>query len=191
LSAEERWQVIRYVRTFGKASAPVSQPTIDAPEALRSSLSTLFEAYDAYRGALVKGDDKASAAAQPALQSAVEQMRKVALTNAAPQLSAAWKDAVDSVSSAVDGLGKSAKLAERRAGFQQLSTQAESAWRQFGHTRKEPLCVFQSADGAMWIQGDRTPANPYGQAKDAAEPKLNKLLAAARPKEPDAKKGQA
>jgi mono/diheme cytochrome c family protein len=191
LSAEERWEVIRYVRTFGKASTAVSYPTIEAPEALRSSLSMLFEAYDAYRVSLVKADDKASAAAQPALQSAVEQMRKVAMANAAPQLSSAWKDAVDSVSSSVDGLAKSTKLAERRAGFQQLSTKAESAWRQLGHTRTEPLCVFQSADGAMWIQGDRTPGNPYGQAKDAAEAKLGKLLAAVRAKEPDAKKGHA
>ncbi len=183
LSAEERWQVIRYVRTFGKASIPVSYPTIDAPEALRSSLTALFDAYETCRASLAKGDDKAAAAAYPGIQSAVEQMHKVVLEGAPPQLGSAWKETVESVSSVVDGLGKSAELPARRAAFRLVSTKAETAWQQFGHTRKDPLYVFQSADGAVWVQADRSPTDPYGQAKDAAEVKPNKALAAMRPKE--------
>jgi mono/diheme cytochrome c family protein len=189
LSAEERWQVIRFVRTFGKASIPVSYPTIDAPEALRSSLTGLFDAYDTYRAALVKGDDKALAAADPGVQSAVQQMHKVILEGASPQLSSAWKETVESVSSAVESLVKAAKLPERRTNFGTLSTKAETAWQQFGHTRKDPLYVFQSADGAIWVQADRSPANPYGQVKDAPQAKANRMLAAMHPKEQDAKKG--
>jgi mono/diheme cytochrome c family protein len=189
LSAEERWQVIRYVRTFAKGSISVSSPTIDAPESLRSSLSALFDAYDVYRSALLKADDKALAAAFPGIQSAVERMHKVVITDGPPQISSAWKESVEALSSAVDVLGKSAKLTERRAEFQRVSTKAESAWQQFGHTRKDPLFVFQTADGATWIQADRPPGNPYGQAKDAAEAKLTKLLGAVRPADPNSKKG--
>jgi mono/diheme cytochrome c family protein len=188
LSAEERWQVIRFVRTFGKASTPISYPTIEAPEALRSSLTGLFDAYEPYRAALVKADDKALAAAYPGIQGAVQQMHNVALEGASPQLVSAWKETVDSVSSAAESLGKSVKLPERRAEFRALSTKAEAAWRQFGHTRKDPLYVFQSADGATWVQAVRSSTDPYGQAKDA-EVKPNKMLAATRPKELDAKQG--
>jgi mono/diheme cytochrome c family protein len=190
LSAEERWEVIRFVRTFGKASTPTSVPTIDAPEALRSSLTTLFEAYGTCGASLAKGDDKAAAAACPGLQSAVEQMRKVALEGAPAQTSSAWKDTVESVSNVVDGLAKSADLPARRAAFRLVSTKAEAAWEQFGHTRKDPLYVFVAADGAAWVQADRSPSNPYGQAKDAAEAKLDKMLAATRPKEPAVKPGE-
>jgi mono/diheme cytochrome c family protein len=190
LSAEERWQVIRYVRTFGKASAPTSYPTVDAPEALRASLTGLFDAYETCRVSLAKGDDKASAAACPAIPSAVDQMRKVVLDGAPAQLVSAWKETVDSVSGVVDGLGKSADLAARRAAFRLVSTKVEAAWEQFGHTRKDPLYVFQAADGAVWVQADRSPGNPYGQAKDAAEGKLGKLLAASRPKDAAVKQGE-
>jgi mono/diheme cytochrome c family protein len=186
LSAEERWQVIRFVRTFGKASIPVSYPTIDAPEALRSSLTGLFDAYETYRAALVKADDKTLSAVYPAIQGAVQQMHKVALEGTPAQLSSAWKDTVASISSAVESLGKSTTLPERRAEFRVLSTKAEIAWRQFGHTRKDPLYVFQSADGAIWVQADRSSTDPYGQAKDA-EVKSKTMLAATRPKEQDAK----
>jgi cytochrome c553 len=162
---------------------------IDAPEALRASLNTLFDEYETYRAALAKGDDKALSAAYPGLQSAVERMHKVVLEGAAPELASAWKETLASVSSAVESLGKAAALPARRAEFRLLSTKAETAWQQFGHTRKDPLCVFQSADGGVWVQADRTPADPYGPAKDAATVKPSKLLAAIRPKQPDAKKG--
>lgn len=190
LSAEERWSVIRFVRTFGKASNLPSYPTIDAPESLRASLTALFDAYETCRVSLAKADDKASAAACPGIQSAVEQLRKVVLEGASPQLGSAWKETVDAVSSVVDGLEKSADLAARRTAFRLVSTKFEAAWEQFGHTRREPLYVFQAADGAVWVQADHSPGNPYGQANDAAAGKLGKLLAATRPKEPGAKPGE-
>jgi mono/diheme cytochrome c family protein len=190
LSAEERWQVIRFVRTFGKASAPTSYPTVDAPEALRTSLTGLFDAYEVCRASLAKGDDKASAASCPGLQGAAERMRKLVIDGATPQLVSAWKETADSVSGVIDGLGSSADLAARRAAFRLVSTKVEAAWEQFGHTRKDPMYVFQAADGAVWVQADRSPGNPYGQAKDAAEGKLGKLLAATRPRDPGVKQGE-
>lgn len=189
LSAEERWAVVRFVRTFAKGSDPISVPTLDAPENLRSSLTTLFDAYEVCRASLARDDDKAAAAASPGLQAAVEQMRKAALDGAPPQVASAWKETVEAVAGAVDGLGKSADLQARRTAFRLVSAKAGAAWQQFGHARKDPLFEFQAADGADWIQADRSPGNPYGQAKDAAAAKLVKVLEAARPKESGTKQG--
>jgi mono/diheme cytochrome c family protein len=189
LSAEERWQVVRFVRTFGKASDPISYPTLDAPETLRSTLTGVFDAYETCRASLAKDDDKAAAAACSSVQTAVEQMRKVALDGAPPQVATAWKETAESVASAVDGLGKSTDLQSRRSAFRLVSARVEAALQQFGHTRKDALFVFQTADGADWIQAERSPGNPYAPAKDAAAAKLSRMLAATRPKESGVKQG--
>jgi mono/diheme cytochrome c family protein len=187
LSAEQRWEVIRFVRTFGKTSVAVSYPTLDAPDALRSSLTGLFDSYETCRASLAKEDDKAAAAACPSLQSAVENMRKVAVDDGAAQVGSAWKESVEALAGAVDAFARSADLQARRTAFRLVSAKAVAAWQQFGHTRKDSLCVFQAADGAEWAQADRSPGNPYGRTKEAAGEKLSKVLAATRPKTSEVK----
>ena len=187
LSAEQRWQVIRFVRTFGKSSVAVTYPTLDGPEAVRSSLTGLFDSYETCRVSLAKEDDKAAAAACPSLQSAVENMRKAPLGDAPAQVVSAWKEAVDSVAGAVDVLAKSAELQARRDAFRLVSAKAVAAWQQFGHTHKDSLYVFQAPDGAEWAQAERSPGNPYGKTKEATGEKLSKVLAATRPKASEVK----
>jgi mono/diheme cytochrome c family protein len=186
LSVEQRWQVVRYVRTLTAKKLTVASPELEAPEALRAPLTRLQGPYDQLRQALAKGDQKAAAAAIPALGSAVEALGKVDVSKLKDPLSSSWKRTVDTLTKAVATLGGAKDVRGTRASFSEFSAAAEAAWARFGHTLKSPLLVFEcskatKAGSARWVQSTREPGNPYLGSKETSCVKLLRGIAATRP----------
>ena len=187
LSVEERWQVVRFVRTFAGGSLTIAPPELDAPETLRTPLTNLQRSYDAFRSSLAKGDQKAATAALPALHSALESLQEVDATKLSEQLAKPWKASVADLEKALAGMGEDSSVEQLRAAFGALSAAAETAWARFGHTLKSPLFVFEcskatEAGAARWVQATREPDNPYLGSKDTSCAKLLRGIAATRPK---------
>jgi len=188
LSVEERWQVVRFIRTFAASPFAVVSPELEAPESLRTPLTNLQRPYDQLRRALAKDDQKAAAAALPTLNSAVEGLKKVDVTKLSDKLGSSWKQSVDAIEKAMVGIRKAPSLEEMRVSFAGLSAASEAAWARYGHTMESPLFVFECSSAtktgaARWVQPTREPDNPYLGSKAVSCVKLLRGIAATRPKE--------
>lgn len=189
LSVEERWQVVHFIRKFGKNELSISSPELDAPAALRTGLTGLADAYEALVTALAGENAEAARKAVPALDQAVEALGKIDTEGLDEALARRWSASVSGLEAAVGAFATSQDLAAMRKAFAGLSGALEASWSTFGHTRPEPLYVFEctaalDGAGARWIQTKREPVNPYGKTGSSEKcVKLVKGLGAARPKD--------
>jgi mono/diheme cytochrome c family protein len=186
LSVEQRWQVVRYVRTLVAGPAMV-EPELNAPEALRTSLTKLRLPYDKLRGSLAKGNAQAAIAALPAFAVIVEELKKVDITKLDAKLAKPWEQSVSALADAVLAMRKATKIEDLRASFGGLSEHVEAALARFGHTLPSPVYVFENApaDGSgaqRWIQTTREPENPYLGPKEESIVKLLRGITATRSK---------
>jgi len=181
LRAEERWQVVRYVRTLAAPSVETRIPDFRVPDAMREGSGSLFEAYDACRGALARGDDAAAGESVGGIRKALERLGKASLDGVPEAISSAWRATTASIGKAVLEVEGARDLASRRKAFGVLSKAAETFWERFGHAAKGPLHVFVSGDGGLWVQAGAKPESPY--AAPASGNKLLRLLSARRPEE--------
>lgn len=188
LNVEERWQVVRFIRTFAASQLKILAPELEAPESLRLPLTNLQRPYDELRLNLAKGDQKKATAALPALSSAVEELSKVDVTKVSDRLASSWKQSTDALQKAMVDMREVSSVQEMRASFGGLSSATEAAWARFGHTLESPLFVFEcpkasKAGAARWVQATREPDNPYLGSKEVSCVQLIRGIAATRPED--------
>jgi len=165
LSVEERWQVVRFVRTL-VASPKIVSPELIAPEPLRESLTNVMPAYDAMAHALGKGDEKAAKAAVPQLIASVEESQRFDASELGEPLATSWRASVAAMAAAASSMSKSTSTKELRVSFGELSVALETALSKFGHSLSTPLFVYEcpmaSKAGTLhWIQSTEDKINPY------------------------------
>ena len=185
LSVEERWQVVRHIRTFAAGTEMIA-PEFKAPEALRGSLSGLVRPYEKLQMSLAKADESGAKSAVASVASAIDKLSKIDTTKLESKINEAWKQSVKALSVAASKLKEASNLAELRASFGGLSPEMEKAWARFGHTQSSPLFVFEcpmaSKTGSLrWIQETREPQNPYLGSKMASCVTLLHGIKATRP----------
>jgi len=135
----------------------------EVPEAFRSQLGRVFDAYVALQEALAADDFQRARQAAEATRQALTDVQMKLLAGGAHE---AWMKQRPDLDKAIAEMTKAADLQSLRAGFALLSESLPVAIRAFG--LHPPRSVYQlkcpmafGGRGATWLQSDRDTRNPY------------------------------
>ena len=185
LTDEERWHVVNYVRTLaprpgdeetdGKPRAE-SVPDPAAPKVLRplrrvpathlSALTRFLDTYLGIRSALARDDLEAARKGVSPLVDAASRLPVLAGAGVDEGTVADWEASVTGLRKSTEALSGEDALAGLRTAFRGLSESVAGTLRLFGHSGNESLVEYRcekafGGKGAVWIQKDREPGNPF------------------------------
>jgi hypothetical protein len=182
LTEVQRWQVVNYVRTLGP-----TPPTSEAPEALRTAISSVIKAYQPVQAALAKGDAAAATSAVPALVEATKRLDAADVSTLDAPSHEAWQADTKALAAAVASLKDAGPLAAKlRDAFGNTSGALTTMIAAFGHSEETPVRIFVASKEAtspmLWLQTAATPADPYAESPGGAPATLQRQLSSQRPK---------
>lgn len=171
LTDEQRWQVILHLRTLAPAADAVVSPQFAAPDAARSSVSSMLAAYAQLRiVASGKNDPQAVTTAVASLEAAAAAPAPKTLDDA--NAKKAWADDARTLAKAMAPVkAAGGEPTQLRDSIAALGESIASFVRHFGHAEASPVLLFADpGTGRTWLQTDPAPANPFGASTGDLKP---------------------
>ena len=159
-SVEERWHIVNFVRTL----APRKKDAATAGSS--SPLASVVSGYLSLQASLASDDLSAAKTAVAALGDASKGLAGVDASSLSEQTRGQWPATRKAIEKSVATCAKATDLPSMQRDFKALSDALAPAVKTYGHGRPEPLRLMlcpRAFDGvgALWIQKEEEPRNPY------------------------------